>query len=143
MANGLAISNFGISKVPELGIICENLAVWGLVTGIMLILSSILARCSKSDSQPICATRKLPRETRQHPWYMKTPAQMLLSGLVPFIVIFPEMDNIYASLWNFKICGAFCTLLTSFIVLVVMTMILAIGFTSYHLSKHDHQWWWK
>ncbi|PON83106.1 Nonaspanin [Trema orientale] len=142
-ANGLVIANYGISQVPEFGIISENLAVWGPVTGILLIISSILSCCSKSESELTCATRKLSRENRQQPWYVKTPAQMLLGGLVPFIVIFPKMDNIYASLWHLKICSAFRTLLTSFIAIVVMTVILAVAFSSYQLSQHDYHWWWR
>ncbi|XP_062119266.1 transmembrane 9 superfamily member 2-like [Humulus lupulus] len=143
IANGLVISEFGISEVPELGILCQNLVAWGLVSSILVILSGVVARRFQPESQPTCSTRNLPKETRQQPWYTNTAVQMLLGGLVPFILLLPKLDNIHASLWNFKICNTFQTLLTSFISIVIMNVILAIGFTVSQLSWHDHHWWWR
>ncbi|EXB88712.1 Putative phagocytic receptor 1b [Morus notabilis] len=143
IANGLVITRSGMSAVPELGIICENLVVWGLVTVVLVSLGGTLAHCFRTESEAPCTTRRLPRDIPLESWYMKTPAQMLFGALLPSIAMFPEMDNIYASLWHFKICGAFHLMLTSFIVVITLTVVVAIVTTSYQFAKHDHQWWWR
>ncbi|KAM6592847.1 hypothetical protein CsatA_000550 [Cannabis sativa] len=144
IAYGLVIMEFGISEVAELGGIFQNIVDWGLVTSVVVILTGIIARhYFQPESQPICPTRNLQRETRQQPWYTKTEFQFLFGGLVPFIVILPKMDNIFASLWNFKICNTFQPLITSFITLVITNVFLAIGFTARQISWNDHHWWWR
>ena len=140
VANGLAVTRSGISNGSELGIIFKNLPPWELASVVVLTLGGVLAHYLGPESRPPCATTKVQREIPHQSWYMKTPIQMLLSALVPSAVIYREMDNIYASLWNLKLCGAFHTLLHSFAIVVMLTVITAIGCA---MAKYDHQWWWR
>ncbi|KAA8518585.1 hypothetical protein F0562_016059 [Nyssa sinensis] len=76
--------------------------------------------------QPPCATRRIPKVSPRLSWYIEPPAQMFLGGLIPFLIIFGEMDNIYASLWSHKVCGAFNTLLRDFIVVIITTIVVEV-----------------
>ena len=81
------------------------------------------------------------REIRNQAWYMKTPAHMFFWGLLPFCMIFFMMNDIYASLCNLKVCGAFSTMFTAFLLVIILTVSVGMGCTHYQLSKQDNQWW--
>ncbi|KAF3953630.1 hypothetical protein CMV_020942 [Castanea mollissima] len=74
---------------------------------------------------------------------MKTPAHMFFGGLLPFCMICLMMDDIYASLYKLKVCGAFSTMFTAFIIVIIVTVSVGMVCTYYQLSKQDHQWWWR
>ncbi|XP_061361921.1 transmembrane 9 superfamily member 5-like [Gastrolobium bilobum] len=93
--------------------------------------------------QPPCAITRSQRHISGQPWYSRTTAQMFFGGLLPFTAIFWMMDDIYASLWNIKVCGAFSTMISAFVVVVSLTVLFAMAFTRYQLSKQDHDWRWR
>ena len=72
---------------------------------------------------------------------MRTPIQMFLGDLLPFSLIFSMMDDIYESLYNLKVCGAFRTMFTTFISIIALTVFVGIICTCHQLYKQDHQWW--
>ncbi|XP_050241911.1 transmembrane 9 superfamily member 5-like [Quercus robur] len=77
---------------------------------------------------------------------MKTPAHLFFGGPLPFCMICLMMDDIYASLYKLKVCGAFSTMFTmfiAFIIVIIVTVSAGMVCTYYQLSKQDHQWWWR
>ncbi|KAK7859009.1 transmembrane 9 superfamily member 5 [Quercus suber] len=59
---------------------------------------------SLNESEITCSTRHFQSEIPNQAWYMRTPAQMFLGGLLPFSIIYSMMDDIYASLYSLKVC---------------------------------------
>ncbi|KAF5941913.1 hypothetical protein HYC85_019555 [Camellia sinensis] len=106
-------------------------------------LGGIIGYAFRPSLQSPCGTSRIPSLVPQLSWYLKTPAQMFLGGLLPFMFIFQNMDILYAGLWKHKVCGAFNTLFTDFIILIFTTIIVGIVFTAIQLSKRDQQWWWR
>nr|XP_023887827.1 transmembrane 9 superfamily member 5-like [Quercus suber] len=77
-------------------------------------------------------------------WYMKTPAhEVFFGGLLPFCVIYILMDEIYASLYNLKVCGAISTMFGAFLIVIIQTMTVDVACERYHLSRQEPQWWWR
>ena len=98
---------------------------------------------SINESKITCSTIHFQSEIPDQAWYMRTPAQMFLGGLLPFSIIYSMMDDIYASLYSLKVCGAFSTMFTAFISVIALTVLMGIICTCYQLYKQDHQWWWR
>lgn len=79
----------------------------------------------------------------KHSRLISTTVQMFLGGFLPFLVILYRMDEIYASLWNLKVCHAFNLLLRSFIMVSVVTIMVGMAFTFYQMHLKDYNWWWR
>ncbi|KAK9985808.1 hypothetical protein SO802_030759 [Lithocarpus litseifolius] len=114
-----------------------------LVTVRFLTWGGMSGHSSPQEFRITCSTIRFQSEIPNQAWYMKTPAQMFFGGFLPFICIFYMMDDIYASLYNLKVCGAFGTMLTAFIIVIIVTVLMGMGCTRYQLYKKDHQWWWR
>ncbi|KAK4582829.1 hypothetical protein RGQ29_025843 [Quercus rubra] len=114
-----------------------------LVTVRFLTWGGMSGHSSSQEFRITCSTIRFQSEIPNQAWYMKTPAQMFFGGFLPFICIFYMMDDIYASLYNLKVCGAFGTMLTAFIIVIIVTVLMGMGCTRYQLYKKDHQWWWR
>ncbi|KAJ7971526.1 Transmembrane 9 superfamily member [Quillaja saponaria] len=141
VVNGLAVITYGTSEVPEF----LDIAVSVFFTFAFLLhcLGGVIAYHFRPKHAPSCTTKRFPTEISLQPWFLRTSGQMLLGGLLPFTVIFWQMDNVYASLWNRKVCGAFQAMVTCSFVVVTMTIMVGIVFTGYQLSRKDHHWWWR
>ncbi|XP_059649882.1 transmembrane 9 superfamily member 5-like [Cornus florida] len=133
----------GISDLLQTYTTFLMLFVWAIGTYTFLMVGGKMGYFFRASVQPVCATSRIPRTVPQQSWYRKTPAQVFFGGILPFITIFWKMDYIYASLWNQKVCGAFSTLLTNFIVVGVTTIIVAMSFTYIQLLQQDQQWEWR
>ncbi|GMY25207.1 transmembrane 9 superfamily member 4-like isoform X2 [Fagus crenata] len=123
----------------------EILLLSGCIRFLLILLLLLLAGWFAYDSVPItCATTYFQNQRiLNQPWYMKTPAQMFLGGLLPFIFIFWWMDDIYASLYHLKVCGAFWTLFGASISVIAVTVMVGMASTYYQLSRQDNHWWWR
>ncbi|GMN39482.1 hypothetical protein TIFTF001_008709 [Ficus carica] len=116
------------------------------LNGALSLLGGVIAYVLKGTSEALCSTRTtIPkREILPQPCYRKTPVQMLLGGLPPFVYVIKSMDNIYASLMHFKVCGVFSTVFSSFLLLIISTVFTAIAFACLiDRSKDDYRWWWR
>ncbi|KAK7858973.1 transmembrane 9 superfamily member 5 [Quercus suber] len=78
---------------------------------------------SLNESEITCSTRHFQSEIPNQAWYMRTPAQMFLGGLLSFSIIYSMMDDIYASLYSLKVCGAFSTTFIAFVSVIALTVI--------------------
>lgn len=47
-------------------------------------------------------TNAIPRQIPTQPWYLRSPAGPLLTGLVPFAVLFIELLFVFKNLWQDK-----------------------------------------
>ncbi|GMY25202.1 transmembrane 9 superfamily member 5-like [Fagus crenata] len=142
--NILAVITIGVPfPPPYYATVAKYIFSWCPLTIIVLNESGMWGHCRQDEYGITCATIRFQSQIPKQAWYMKTPAQMFLGGLLPFILIFWMMDDIYASLYNLKVCGAFRTMLTAFTIVVTLTVLMGLGCTHYQLSKKDHQWWWR
>ena len=137
----MAITIEGVSDLLEYDDRASYLIVY-LFFGIsFLTMGGISERTSLNEFEITCSTRHLQNEIINQAWYMRTPIQMFLGDLLPFSLIFSMMDDIYESLYNLKVCGAFRTMFTTFISIIALTVFVGIICTCHQLYKQDHQWW--
>ncbi|XP_057954618.1 transmembrane 9 superfamily member 2-like [Malania oleifera] len=135
----------GVVILPKFGTVVTIFVVWALCTTSLLTLGGNIGYAyGPSESQAPCTSRsRAIREVPRLSWYMRTPAQMFLGGILPFLAVFLEMDNIYASLWSHKVCGTFSTLVMAFVLAMTLTVIISMFFAHLQQLKQDNQWWWR
>ena len=110
----------------------------------ILTLGGRLGQSSLKESEVACSSINFQNEIHSQAWYMKTPAhEVFFGGLLPFCVIYILMDEIYASLYNLKVCGAISTMFGAFLIVIIQTMTMDVACERYHLSRQDRQWWWR
>ena len=139
----LAITIGEVLDLPEYDDIVYYIIIYLFIGISFLTVGGIFGQTSLNESEITCSTRHFQNEIANQAWYMRTPTQIFLGGLLPFSLIFSMMDDIYASLYNLKVCGAFGTMLTAFIIVIIVTVLMGMGCTRYQLYKKDHQWWWR
>lgn len=140
--NIVAIS-YGATAALPLGTIVVILLIYALVAMPLLALGGIIGCRLSSEFQAPSVTKKVAREIPSLAWYMKTPGQMFIGGLLPFSAIVLELHHLYASMWGYKIFTLSGILFITFIILVVLTAMLSVGMTYIQLSLEDHEWWWR
>ena len=110
----------------------------------ILTLGGRLGQSSLEESEIACSNINSQSEIHNQAWYMKTPAhEVFFGGLLPFCVIYILMDEIYASLYNLKVCGAISTMFGAFLIVIIQTMTMDVACERYHLSRQDRRWWWR
>ncbi|XP_030924981.1 transmembrane 9 superfamily member 5-like [Quercus lobata] len=110
----------------------------------ILTLGGRLGQSSLRESEIACSNINFQSEIHNQAWDMKTLAhEVFFGGLLPFCVIYILMDEIYASLYNLKVCGAISTMFGAFLIVIIQIMTVDVACERYHLSRQDHQWWWR
>ena len=110
----------------------------------ILTLGGRLGQSSLKESEIACSNINFQSEIHNQTWYMKTLAhEVFFGGLLPFCVIYILMDEIYASLYNLKVCGAISTMFGAFLIVIIQIMTVDVACERYHLSRQDRQWWWR
>ncbi|KAK6202133.1 hypothetical protein LQW54_009002 [Pestalotiopsis sp. IQ-011] len=90
-------------------------------------------------------TSSIPRQIPQQAWYIKSLQAVLLSGLIPFAVIFIELLFVFQSMWQDK-SGYYYVF--GFLAVVVVILVLTIAevtvVTVYlQLCSENYHWWWQ
>lgn len=135
--------SFGATAALPLGTIVVILLLYTLVAMPLLALGGMIGQRFSSEFQAPSVTKRVAREIPSLTWYMKTPGQMFVGGLLPFSAIVLELHHLYASMWGYKIFTLSGILFITFIILVVLTAMLSVGMTYIQLSLEDHEWWWR
>ncbi|CAI9105625.1 OLC1v1004594C2 [Oldenlandia corymbosa var. corymbosa] len=87
--------------------------------------------------------KKSQKEVLSLPWYLRTPGQMFIGGLLAFSVIISELHQLYASIWGYKIYTVPIILFITFISLIMVTAISSVSLTYFQLKVEDSKWWWR
>lgn len=132
-----------VTGTLPLGTIFAIALLYILVSVPVLFLERVFGHRYSSNSQSSPVTKKNPREIPPLPFYRKTLAQMFIAGLLPFSAIALELHHFYATIWGYKVYSTSGTLLFSFLVLLLITVMLSVGLTYFQLTVEDHKWWWR
>lgn len=140
--NTVAISVGSTAALP-FGTMVVILLVYTLVAIPLLAFGGVIGYRFRFQFQAPSTTKRYPREIPSLAWYMKTPGQMFLGGLLPFSAIVLELHHLYASLWGYRIFTVPGILFMTFIILLVLISLLSIALTYIQLTVEDHTWWWR
>jgi len=132
--------NGGSNAVPFLTLIFLLFLWFGLSVPLTL-LGSHLGYRGKPYEYP-CRTNSIPREVPPPPMGIRPPYYCIVTGLMPFGVVFIELVFILGSLWQNQVFYMFGFLLLVFLLMIVTCCEVSIVFTYMKLSAEDYRWWW-
>ncbi|KAH6663055.1 hypothetical protein B0J14DRAFT_524491 [Halenospora varia] len=89
-------------------------------------------------------TTVIPRQVPVQPWYIKSPASILLAGLIPFAVIFIELLFVFQSLWQDKSGYYYVFGFLSVVSVILILTIAEVTIVTIYikLCSEDYNWWW-
>ncbi|PQE16348.1 endomembrane 70 protein [Rutstroemia sp. NJR-2017a WRK4] len=89
-------------------------------------------------------TSSIPRQIPLQAWYIRSPASILLAGLIPFAVIFIELLFVFQALWQDKSGYYYVFGFLSLVTLILMITIAEVTIVTIYikLCSEDYNWWW-
>ncbi|CAI7922826.1 unnamed protein product, partial [Closterium sp. NIES-53] len=144
--NTVAAVNNSTNAKPLTTILTLTL-IWALIACPLLVAGGIAGkRSNAAECQAPCRhsqTSNYPRAIPVLPWYHHAAPQMAMAGFLPFSAIFFELYYICADWWGYKVYTIYSILFIVFINFIIVTALMAIALTYYHLAAEDHEWWWR
>eukprot|EP00850_Spirogloea_muscicola_P000726 SM000003S10971 [mRNA] locus=s3:73369:76884:- [translate_table: standard] len=107
------------------------------------VLGGMVGKNSESDLWAPCHTINYPRETSTLPWYRQAVPKMAMAGLAPFSGVYVELYYLFATVWGFKFYTIYSILFVVFIMLLIVTALIAVAVTYFQLTIENHEWWWR
>lgn len=142
VANSVAIAYGSTAALPA-GTIAGLTALWAIVTLPLTVAGAVIG---KNGSAPFAAptrTAKFARVVPPLPWWRSGFVQVVGAGLLPFSAIFVELSYVHLSVWGLKTYTLAPILAIVFVLLLIVTAIVAVALTYFQLAAEDHRWWWR
>lgn len=108
----------------------------------LTLLGGIAGKRTAGEFKAPCRTKNFAREIPPIAFYRSLPAQMIMSGFLPFSAIYIELFYIYSSVWGHSSYQLFGILTIVFIILLIVTACITVALTYFQLSMEDYRWWW-
>ncbi|XAR64507.1 hypothetical protein NMG60_11024880 [Bertholletia excelsa] len=118
--NSIAIT-YRTTVALSLGTILILFSLWLLGALPLPFLGGISARSSKSKFQAPCHTTRCPGEIPSLRWYRGIIPQTTVAGILPFSVIYIELNWLFANLLHHRIYTNYAILFIVIIMLVIVT----------------------
>lgn len=106
-----------------------------------LLLGGIVGKNRTADFQAPCRTSEFPRTVPKLRWYRGVLPQMVLAGILPFSVIYSQLNYIMATVWGHIAYTPSKILCLVFLVLLIITALVSVALTYFQLAVEDHEWW--
>ncbi|KAJ5476825.1 Sodium:alanine symporter [Penicillium sp. IBT 31633x] len=121
------------------------LALWLLIQVPLVYIGSWLGYVRAMPWEPPLKTNAIPRQIPLQPWYLRSPLGPVLTGLIPFAVLFIELLFVFKNLWQDKtgyyyVFGFLGVVSTVLIITVVEVTVIA---TYSQLCSENYHWWWQ
>mmetsp|Transcript_55668 Transcript_55668/g.136642 ORF Transcript_55668/g.136642 Transcript_55668/m.136642 type:complete len:223 (+) Transcript_55668:1-669(+) len=131
----------GASNVVPFFTMLLLLLMWFGMSAPLTLFGAYLGYNSKPFENP-CRTNNIPREVPPPPFGVHPAAYCVITGLMPFGVVFIELVFILSSLWQNQVFYMFGFLFLVFLLATLTCAEVAIVFTYMKLSTEDYRWWW-
>ncbi|KAL2372599.1 multispanning membrane protein [Blastomyces gilchristii SLH14081] len=133
------------STALPFGTLVGLLALWLLIQVPLVYLGSWFGFMWAKPWEHPTRTNAIARQIPPQSWYLRTVHGTLLTGLVPFTVLFVELLFVFKNLLQDKsghyyVFGYLSVVCTILIVTVAQVTIIA---TYCQLSSENHRWWWQ
>lgn len=90
------------STAIPFGTLIGLLAIWLLIQVPLVYIGSWFGYVRANPWEHPLKTNAIPRQIPPQPWYLRSPAGPLLTGLIPFAVLFIELLFVFRNLWQDK-----------------------------------------
>ncbi|KAJ5538816.1 hypothetical protein N7494_008295 [Penicillium frequentans] len=133
------------STAIPFGTLIGLLALWLLIQVPLVYLGSWVGYVRAKPWEHPLKTNAIARQVPPQPWYLSSPAGPLLTGLVPFAVLFIELLFVFKNLWQDKsgyyyVFGFLSAVSAVLIVTVIEVTVIA---TYSQLCSENYHWWWQ
>ncbi|KAJ5549527.1 Transmembrane 9 superfamily member 7 [Penicillium frequentans] len=133
------------STAIPFGTLIGLLALWLLIQVPLVYLGSWVGYVRAKPWEHPLKTNAIARQVPSQPWYLSSPAGPLLTGLVPFAVLFIELLFVFKNLWQDKsgyyyVFGFLSAVSAVLIVTVIEVTVIA---TYSQLCSENYHWWWQ
>ncbi|KAJ5321708.1 Sodium:alanine symporter [Penicillium brevicompactum] len=121
------------------------LALWLLIQVPLVYLGSWVGFVRATPWEHPLKTNAIPRQIPSQPWYLRVPIGPILTGLIPFAVLFIELLFVFKNLWQDKTgyYYVFGFLSAVSIVLIVTVVEVTVIATYSQLCSENYHWWWQ
>ncbi|KAJ5941867.1 hypothetical protein N7516_002035 [Penicillium verrucosum] len=133
------------STAIPFGTLIGLLALWLLIQVPLVYIGSWVGYVHAAPWEHPLKTNAIARQVPPQPWYLRTPLGPVVTGLVPFAVLFIELLFLFKNLWQDKsgyyyVFGFLSVVSTVLIVTVVEVTVIA---TYSQLCSENYHWWWQ
>ncbi|KAJ9270424.1 hypothetical protein DTO212C5_3455 [Paecilomyces variotii] len=133
------------STAIPFGTLVGLVALWLLIQVPLVYAGSWYGYVRAAPWEHPTKTNPIPRQMPPQPWYLSSFRGTLLTGLVPFAVLFIELLFVFKNLWQDKsgyyyVFGFLSVVSTILIVTVSEVTIIA---TYSQLCAENYHWWWQ
>ncbi|KAH8689392.1 putative multispanning membrane protein [Talaromyces proteolyticus] len=133
------------STALPFGTLIGLVALWLLVQVPLVYAGSWFGYVRGAPWQHPTKTAAIARQIPKQPWYLRGANGILLSGLIPFAVLFIELLFVFKNLWQDKsgyyyVFGFLSVVSTILIVTVSEVTIIT---TYSQLCAENYHWWWR
>lgn len=90
------------STAIPFGTLIGLLAIWLLIQVPLVYIGSWFGYVRANPWDHPLKTNAIPRQIPLQPWYLRSPAGPLVTGLIPFAVLFIELLFVFRNLWQDK-----------------------------------------
>ncbi|KAJ5344491.1 Sodium:alanine symporter [Penicillium brevicompactum] len=121
------------------------LALWLLIQVPLVYLGSWVGFVRATPWEHPLKTNAIARQIPSQPWYLRVPIGPILTGLIPFAVLFIELLFVFKNLWQDKTgyYYVFGFLSAVSIVLIVTVVEVTVIATYSQLCSENYHWWWQ
>ncbi|KAJ6157904.1 Transmembrane 9 superfamily member 7 [Penicillium chermesinum] len=132
------------STAIPFGTLVGILALWLLIQVPLVYLGSWSGFVRAKPWEHPLKTNAIARQVPPQPWYLQSPAGPLLTGSIPFAVLFIELLFVFKNLWQDKsgyyyVFGFLSAVSTVLVITVVEVTVIA---TYSRLCSENYHWWW-
>ncbi|EEA25259.1 hypothetical protein TMatcc_006518 [Talaromyces marneffei ATCC 18224] len=133
------------STALPFGTLVGLVALWLLVQAPLCYAGSWFGYVRAEPWQHPTKTSPIPRQIPRQPWYFRGVNGVILTGLIPFAVLFIELMFVFKNLWQdksgyyyvFGFLSVVCT------ILIVTVSEVTIITTYNQLCAENYHWWWQ
>ncbi|EYE97104.1 transmembrane 9 family protein [Aspergillus ruber CBS 135680] len=133
------------STAIPFGTLVSLVALWLLIQVPLVYLGNWLGYVRASVWEHPTKTTSIARQVPIQPWYLRSVSGTLLTGLIPFAVLFIELLFLFRNLWQDKsgYYYVFGFLSSVSLILLVTVAEVTIIATYSQLCAENHHWWWQ
>lgn len=133
------------STALPFGTLVGLVALWLLVQVPLVYVGSWFGYVRAEPWQHPTKTSSIPRQIPRQPWYLRGVNGVIVTGAIPFAVLFIELLFVFKNLWQDKsgyyyVFGFLSVVSTILIVTVSEVTIIA---TYNQLCAENYHWWWQ
>ncbi|KAJ5971638.1 Sodium:alanine symporter [Penicillium vulpinum] len=121
------------------------LALWLLIQVPLVYVGSWVGYVRATPWEHPLKTNAIPRQIPPQPWYLRSPLGPVVTGVIPFAVLFIELLFLFKNLWQDKsgyyyVFGFLSVVSGVLIVTVIEVTVIA---TYSQLCSENYNWWWQ